>query len=117
MPCLSPGLLAYQLPLSPPTQVLSAGPAEPPCTGTGSREVTCGVGTQGAPAPVCTVYLFVYSTFCADTLCSLAGHESHSVQVHKLCWFKAVLVFNKKSEAGGKATLGWGFAPALRDAE
>lgn len=42
MPCLSPGLLVYQPPLSPSPQALSAGQAEPPSAGTGSSEATCG---------------------------------------------------------------------------
>lgn len=72
MSCLSPGLPTYQPPLSPLSQALSAGQAEPPPQGQAAARSQRGERGEltllSAP-----LYLSVYCTLCA---CTLAPYQA-----------------------------------------
>lgn len=115
MPCLSPGLLAYQSPLSPPPQVISRTGRATLCRARQQRGDPRGAHGE-LTLPSAPLYLSVYCTFCACTLCSLSGHKICSMQAREPCQFRAVLVLHKRGEAGGETNLGWFFAPPQDDA-
>lgn len=68
MPCLSPGLLTYQPPLSPLPQALSARQAEPPSAGTGSRKAACWGDTGSSRSFLAPLYLCLLHFLCGYSL-------------------------------------------------
>ena len=63
VPCLSPGLLTYQPPLSPAPQALS----EPPSAGTGSSEETCW-GDAGSSRSLLHLFISLFTALSVRVL-------------------------------------------------